>query len=145
DIHDYVRTGIENLRQPVVDEVDFIQKIKDEIHSFQSETDIDVKTVIEIDEQCLTIEEKRELISCIKEALINVRKHAKASEVTVKAQISESQKEIEIKDNGDDFQIEKHLVGHFRIRIMQESCQRINWNFSIERKKEKTLVSFSTN
>lgn len=145
DIHDYVRTGIENLRQPVVDEVDFIQKIKDEIHSFQSETDIDVKTVIEIDEQCLTIQEKRELIFCIKEALLNVRKHAKASEVTVKAQISESQKEIEIKDNGDGFQIEKPLVGHFGIRMMQERCERINWNFSIERKKEKTIVSFSTN
>src|SRR5699024_3030221 len=145
DIHDYVRTGIENLRQPVVDEVDFVQKIKDEIHSFQSETNLDVKTVINIDEQILTIQEKRELIFCIKEALINVRKHAKASEVTMKAQISESQKEIEIKDNGVGFQIEKPLVGHFGIRMMQERCERINWSFSIERKKEKTIVSFSAN
>lgn len=142
DIHEYVRSGIENLRQPTVEEIDFPRAIEEELKQFQEETGVKVDASLHIDEAYLTTKEKRELMFCVKESLINVQKHAQANRVRVKAEITSSQREIEIRDDGIGFQIDKPLVTHFGLRMMQERCERIDWTFTVERMEGETILQF---
>lgn len=144
DIHEYVRTGIENLRQPVVDEIAFLQTVQEELALFERETDLQVISHIEVDENVLSIQEKRELTFCLKEALMNVQKHSEASQVEVMIYITEGQKKMIIKDNGIGFQVKKPLVGHYGVRMMQERAERIEWEFSIDRKEGYTIIHFKS-
>ncbi|NLI68675.1 MAG: sensor histidine kinase [Bacilli bacterium] len=142
DIHHYVRTGIENLRQPVVDELHFKEVVYDELNRFERETDIQVIIDIQIDEAKMTTQEKRELTFCLKEALMNVHKHAKASHVSIYIRIDEEQKMMVVKDDGIGFQIDKPLVGHYGLRMMEERCAKIGWHFAIKRENGYTALYF---
>lgn len=143
DIHHYVRTGIENLRQPVVDDVNFTEVVTEEITRFKKETNLHVSTDIQIDEAVLTPQEKNELNFCLKEALINVHKHAHANNIEIRICINKTEKKIVIKDDGVGLQINQPLIGHYGIRMMQERCAKIGWNFHIERENDFTILRFS--
>src|SRR5699024_10514260 len=80
-IHDYVRTGIENLREPVLDEIYFLQTVEAAVESFEEESGLGVEQDIILEESSLTTQEKRELLFCLKEALMNIHKHANAGKV----------------------------------------------------------------
>lgn len=141
-IHDYVRTGIENLREPVLDEIYFLQTVEAAVESFEEESGLGVEQDIILEESSLTTQEKRELLFCLKEALMNIHKHANAGKVDLFIRISEAKKIIVVQDDGQGFQGDKRLVGHYGVRMMQERCERIDWQFSLERKNELTVVQF---
>lgn len=142
DIHHYVRTGIENLREPVVDELNFTEVVEEETKVFEEETKLQVHVDVTINEAVLSTLEKRELTFCLKEALVNVHKHARAENVEIFIRMNEKQKVMIIKDDGIGFQIEKPLVGHYGIRMMQERCTKIGWDFKIEREAGYTSLYF---
>lgn len=142
DIHDYVRTGIENLREPVVDEMCFLSTVKEEVTTFARESGLPIKKDIFVEEDSLTVNEKQELLFCLKEALMNIHKHAQASKVDLYICIDQQDKEIVITDNGVGFQVNKPLVGHYGVRMMQERCERIGWDFHLNRKDGETEVQF---
>lgn len=142
DIHHYVRTGIENLRQPVVDEFNFKDVVYDKVNQFERETSLQVILDVQIDEAVLSLQEKRELTFCLKEALMNIHKHARASKVEIFIRIHELKKVMIVRDNGIGFQIEKPLVGHYGIRMMQERCTKIGWHFNIKREDSGTSLHF---
>lgn len=143
DIHHYVRTGIENLRQPIVDDVNFTEVVSNEIAEFKKETNINVIAEVQIDETVLTLQEKNELHFCLKEALVNVHKHARANNVEIMIFINDVENKMVIKDDGSCFQIDQPLTGHYGIRMMQERCAKIGWNFQIERESGFTTLSFT--
>lgn len=142
-IHNYVRTGIDNLREPVVDEICFLEEIEREVKAFEKQTNITVNRNIQVEENLLTVQEKQELLFCLKEAFMNVHKHAQATEVQLYVRIHTKEREIIIEDNGVGFQIEQRLVGHYGIRMMQERCERIGWKFSLRREDDLTVVCFT--
>lgn len=142
-IHDYIRTGIENLREPVVDDICFLQEVEKEVQTFAEQSMIQIKQDIQIEENVLTIQEKQELLFCLKEAFMNIQKHAHATVVHLFIRIHKDEKIIVIKDNGMEFKIDKQLVGHYGIRMMQERCERVHWEFSIRRENEMTSVRFA--
>lgn len=142
DIHDYVRTGIENLREPVVDEICFLSTVEAEIETFERDAGIAVHRDIVVEEDSLTVQEKQELLFCLKEALINIHKHARATKIDLYIRIGQQKKEIIVSDNGVGFQVDKPLVGHYGIRMMQERCERIDWELGLNRDGEITTVHF---
>lgn len=142
DIHDYVRTGIDNLREPVVDEICFVEEVEGQIASFEQQAAIPVDKQVVVTENILTVQEKQELLFCLKEALMNIHKHAQATEVSLIIRIDDDSGWIVIKDNGIGLQVEQPLVGHYGIRMMQERCERIGWQFQLAREHEKTVIRF---
>lgn len=141
-IHDYVRTGIENLREPIVDKICFLQTVEAEIDSFEHESGLTVSKDIEVEENTLTVQEKQELLFCLKESLMNIHKHANATKVQLFIRIKHDEKMISVNDNGVGFQVDKPLVGHYGIRMMQERCERIGWNFYLNREAAITSIQF---
>lgn len=143
DIHDYVRTGIENLREPIVDEICFLTTVEAELTSFERDSGLAVTEDVVVREDSLTVQEKQELLFCLKEAFMNIHKHAQATEVDLRIRITEDEKEIIVRDDGVGLRVDKQLVGHYGLRMMQERCERIGWGLSLYRDNNFTTVHFS--
>lgn len=127
EIHDYVRTGIENLRSPAQENVDFCAQIQLHITRFESETTIIVVKTIEVDEALLSESENSALPAFIGEALTNIRKHAEASKVTLDLQINTKNRHLLIEDNGIGIDINEVLQdNHYGLKMLHERCQRID-------------------
>lgn len=142
DIHDYVRTGIENLRHPVTEEINLATEVQAVCKTFSQETNLPVELSLHIDERAIRGHAKKELLFCMKEALINIHKHAEAKQAFVTITINEVKKEMIIKDDGIGFPEDVPSLGHFGIRMMHERCEKINWQLSIERDNGKTILHF---
>lgn len=143
EIHDYVRTGIKNLRQPVTGNIAWLENVEEILTLFHNETSIPVKKKIRVDESCLSPQEKQELIFCLKEAFVNIQKHAQASRVMVEITITETERSIIIKDDGVGFDLGKKQAGHFGIHIMEERCERIGWQSRLTRENGFTTLQFT--
>jgi len=103
-----------------------------------------VDTHLDMDENLLTPEEKFELAACVGEALINVHKHANATEVVLEIKVTDSECYLLIQDNGIGFNQKKiSETDHYGIQMMQERCKKMNWNLEIESKQGRTRLSFT--
>lgn len=142
EIHQYVRQNIENLREPPKETEPWLKLINRHIEKFEKESEIMVERNFDMDESLLSSEEKFELASCIGEALVNVHKHAEATKVVLKIQVTDSECYVMVQDNGIGFsgkQIDDH---HYGIKMMGERCNKINWNFEIKRMDGMTTLYF---
>lgn len=143
-IHEYVRTGIENLRNPPKEDVSFTALLDTHIETFERETKLKVKKKIDINPTCISKKEKIEMIACIGEAFVNIQKHAQASKVMIDAKMTPAQRYLIIKDNGVGFDYEAILQNnHYGLKIMEERCRRIGWCLQIKRDNGWTVLSFT--
>jgi signal transduction histidine kinase len=83
-----------------------------------------------------------ELHACVREALINVRKHAKASKVFV---IGEADGEggfrCAVEDDGGGFIGDPlHAPGRFGLRMVRDRAIGMGWTFLAERRGNRTVV-----
>lgn len=143
NIHDYVRSGIENLRRPVKTEIDLRKEVETVCKTFAEETGLSVKWNLKMDEAVLTSQTQYELLFCVKEALINIHKHAKATEAEINIVLTKDKKEMQIKDNGVGFPEKLPENGHFGIRMIKERLERINWQLTIKRENQMTILHFT--
>lgn len=144
DIHDYVRSGIDHLRQPPHEEIPWLEDLNNQIKRFEKETNISVVKNLDVNETSLTSDEKFELFSCVKEALVNVQKHAEATKVIIDIKMTAKNRYLVIKDNGKGFDLEDALKrDHYGLQMMHERCQKIGWKLHINRKNAMTILHFS--
>lgn len=141
-IHDYVRTGIKNLRLSVAENIQFTDAVGELLTTFSAELNCSFVQEVRIDEAVLSLQEKQELIYCIKEALTNIQKHARATKVEVIIHIDCEDKIITIKDNGRGFPDQLERANHYGLRMMQERCLRIQWEFKIFRRDSWIVIQF---
>lgn len=138
-IHEDVRQAIFNLRNETNEQAFHWQNsLETLISNFQDETGLPVTFQWELTEEQLTSKEKTELYACMKEALMNIRKHAKCHQVLIKAFPSKHGWTCIIEDDGIGMR-EKLLPG-YGIEIMKDRAKAMNWFFSIERLDRKTQV-----
>lgn len=147
DIHNYVRSGLENLRNPPSNHDLLCEELLNKhIKKLENESNIEVKTLYEVNDGEISSKEKTELAACIGESLVNVQKHAKATKVIIDIKITDKDRYIIIKDDGIGFDLEKVLKeDHYGIKMMQERCAKINWQLKIERKEAMTMLTFTPN
>lgn len=146
-IHDYVRQGINHLKLPphVMDEP-WLDAIHKQIDTFESESGVKVTKKVDIEEEYISTKEKVEISSCLGEALMNIHKHAEATNVWIDFTIQSSKKQLRIVDNGKGF-IKRNLQKKdgYGIEMMQDRCGRIDWTMELIRKDDKTIVLFQSN
>lgn len=144
NIHNYVRSGLENLRNPPTKDLlnkDFVFK---QIEKLKADFNVEVALSYHVHDERLSNLEKKELAACIQESLINIQKHAKATNVYISIHITDKGHMIEIKDNGIGFNLEEVLKeNHYGIKMMQERCAKINWDLNMERIKDMTVLTFT--
>lgn len=97
-------------------------------------------------ETTLSGEMRRNLFLCIKEALNNAAKFAKASKVNVKLESNEHQILITVLDDGGGFNVENALKnGGNGLKNMYHRMQSIGGTATIESKNGTTLLRFEVN
>ena len=59
------------------------------------------------------------------EALNNISKHAAATQVSVRLQVDETRVKLQIKDNGQGFDLLNIPEGHYGVNIMRERAEAV--------------------
>ncbi|MDO3411764.1 histidine kinase [Saccharibacillus sp. CPCC 101409] len=99
---------------------------------------IDVNVDWSLEDGALGSREKAELLACVREAVINVRKHAHA-EVTGRG--GADGWTVEIADDGRGFDADPLAApGRYGLKIMADRAADMGWSFGLESKPGRTVV-----
>lgn len=134
EAHQEVRDYIRKTREPAGLEKDFITALTKDIANFAEQTGLKVRVDIPSGFAGEELEpyEQIQLLSIIKEALNNVRKHAEAAYVNIAFALTEEQLCASIEDDGKGF--DRILADHqtkYGLKIMQERASEIGAQVTI--------------
>ncbi|WP_145047630.1 sensor histidine kinase [Paenibacillus xylanexedens] len=148
EVNRYVRQSIANLRydsqsqtaSPTLDSV----SLRNQIGRMIGDTPIPINLEWDIKDEDFTAKEKIELLACMREAVVNIQKHAKASEGWIMGENKNGYRLITIKDNGRGFAGDPFAMkDRYGLHIMKERLKAMNWNLKLYREQEYTVVQFS--
>ncbi|CAH0117902.1 MULTISPECIES: sensor histidine kinase [unclassified Paenibacillus] len=141
-VYDDVRQAIGNLRtEPAVSDMPWSQSVMTMLEEYKQDTGFDVIVDWRMSEDKFTSKEKIELFACLREALINVQKHAQATTVRVVGESEGEQFRCLIEDDGigfagDPFQAK----GRYGLVMMRSRTQLMGWKLDIKRSGDRTIV-----
>ncbi|WP_458120398.1 sensor histidine kinase [Paenibacillus sp. Z6-24] len=136
--HD-VRQSIANLkyspRQEDAGETSLEYRIREMIPLAGIKVDLDWQ----LDDGLLKPDEQAELLACIREALLNIHKHAGARSATISGIRSDAGWQIIVQDDGQGYN-EQELTdpGKFGLRITAERAELRGWTFALRREQNRT-------
>ncbi len=139
----YVRQAIANLRYPAdVMSIPWMQSLTSLIEELQRESELAITIDWHIPEDDLSAKEKVELLASIREALMNIHKHAEARHVRIYAcELEEGSWEVKITDDGKGFDMRSGVSqNQYGIRMMEDRAVMMGWTFRIERIHHETAV-----
>lgn len=136
-----VRQAITNLRHaPEPHMLPWEQLLNELIQSVKEENDLHVTTYWELHENDLTAKEKIELYACLKEALMNITKHAHASRIWIDARMTETGFICQVKDDGIGFYEETSKAARYGLQIMRDRTEEMGWALTFNRRNGQTIV-----
>jgi len=143
-MHEDVRQAIASLRLPPSPAAAaWVVPLRELLGETAAMMEAEAEFIWSIPDGSLTDKEKVELHACLREALINVRKHAKASKVFV---VGEPDKcggfRCAVEDNGTGFNGADPLLApaRFGLRMVRDRANAMGWTFHAERRGEWTVV-----
>ena len=141
--NDYVRQAIANLRHPAkADTIPWLEGVEVLIDELKLETALQFAVQWEIPESRLSSKEKIELLAIVREALMNIHKHAEAQRVTIRATITEKGWMCRLADDGKGFPLEETMVkGRYGLKMMKDRAEAMNWHLGIGRSNGETIIS----
>ncbi|WP_339270499.1 histidine kinase [Paenibacillus sp. FSL R5-0470] len=134
EVNRYVRQAIANLKIPVSEQSSFSleQSVKDQLAQMANEIMIEASLDWSLQDDALSPSEKSELLSCIREAIINVRKHTRAGLVSITGDGDEKNWRVVVTDNGEGFQYDPFEVsGSYGLQIMKERVEGMGWKLRL--------------
>lgn len=143
DVNDDVRQAIANLRQPPsAAEAAWVVPLRELLGDTAGIIMAQADFRWEIPDDFLTDKEKVELHACLREALINVRKHAKAKRVVVTGELTEeSEFRCTVEDDGVGFAGDPlEARDRFGLRMVRDRAKRMGWSFNAERRDGWTVI-----
>ncbi len=134
------RQVIFNLRPLHYDKMELIPALTNYLKSYETQSRIKADFSVTGDEQILFPRTKIFLFRIIQEALSNVRKHAKATHVSIQLEIDLEMLRVTIEDNGVGFDMEAVLRDpekwdHFGIKGILERARLVGGEGQITSKK----------
>jgi signal transduction histidine kinase len=148
-VNTYVRQAISDLRTPAEPAKEAWRKTVEGLsQQFQEETGISLILDWKLPEELLDAREKIELLATIREALMNVRKHAYANQVWITAGMSEDGWVCSVEDDGVGFPEGEDAASPaaysakqtYGLTMIRERASRLGWSTDIERAGERTRV-----
>jgi two-component system nitrate/nitrite sensor histidine kinase NarQ len=139
----YVREAIANLRYPAdAISIPWMQGMKSLMDELEKETDLLFTIHWQLTEDRLSAKEKVELLASIREALLNIHKHANARHVRIKARTTSNGWQCSISDDGKGFDLSNISEGNrYGIKMMKDRALMMDWHFQIERQADETVVT----
>ncbi|MNJ37938.1 Nitrate/nitrite sensor protein NarX [compost metagenome] len=147
EVNRYVRQAIANLRYAAESETQLLYRetMDEKVRQIAEEVLVPIVVDWSIPDELLSPKEKVELLSSIREAVVNIQKHAQATKGWIKGGTMNNQSGwvVEIKDNGIGFKEDPtQLEESYGLLIMQERAKEMNWNFRIASENNYTIVEF---
>jgi two-component system, NarL family, nitrate/nitrite sensor histidine kinase NarQ len=141
-IHEDTRQAITNLKYvPTEEPLSWTETIYQYITEVKKHHLVDVQLEWGIHEDTLSSKEKVELFACIKEAVMNVIKHAKTNEIWIQANELENGWICQIKDKGIGFSNETMQSSKgYGLQIIKDRVRDMNWEWSIKRNEDTTIL-----
>ncbi len=131
-----IRDVMADLNPPVLDEYGLVAAVKWYCGDFTTRTGITAHVSSSKDEQRLDGSVERILFRLVQEALMNVAKHAQASQVLVSVESNQDAVNVMVKDNGVGFDPQAAKVAtsepHWGLLSMQRKAASIGADLSIE-------------
>jgi signal transduction histidine kinase len=131
-----VREEIFNLRANVFEGLSFLELLDKYIDKYRNFYNLDVQLILEADETLLEFptEVGPQLIRTIQEALINVRKHARVNQATIRFSRYENEMRISVEDQGQGFDPIRlsTATSSFGLQIMRERVESVGGSLEID-------------
>ncbi|MCD7034195.1 histidine kinase [Metabacillus sp. GX 13764] len=141
-VHSDTRQAISNLKYESNEELfSWTDSIQHNITELENTHSVSIDLDWHIHENSLSPKEKVELMACIKEAFINVIKHAGTDHVWIEGKETKKGWICLIKDQG--IGINQQTIEEsrgFGLRIIQDRAREMGWSFSIGRIHEETIM-----
>lgn len=140
--HNEIRDYIRNARNTTYLDKDFIMDLTKDILNFEEQTDLNIKLDVPIGftGQELKPNIRINILSIIKEALNNIRKHAKAKNVRISFFLMKEELCATVEDDGRGFEIKERdsdSNNSFGLSIMRERAADIGAQIDIESSLKK--------
>lgn len=145
-MHEDVRQAIANLRQPPSPaSAAWVVPLRELLGETAEVTEAKAEFRWEIPDDALSGKEKVELHACLREALINVRKHARAARVLVTGEsTADGGFRCTVEDDGVGFEGDPlAAAGRFGLRMVRDRAGRLGWTFAAERRGDRTVVEIA--
>lgn len=146
EVNRYVRGAIFSLRRPASGEgtLPLKQTVGEELALLADDAGIRSSLEWSLPEEELSAADRAELAACIREALMNVRKHAHADAVTVTASGDGGHWTVEIRDNGKGFSRDPFGAGgSYGLKIMKERAESRGFRLRLDRRDGFTTVEIA--
>lgn len=142
EVDEYVRQAITNLRYPPEPmSMPWMESLERLTREFARDTSIKVNFQWDLPETALSMKEKVELYASIREALLNVRKHAGAREVWIQAESAGGGWRCQVVDDGQGFTTDPFREGHrYGLKILKERAAEMGWTLELKRDGGKTAL-----
>ncbi|CAM4001060.1 histidine kinase [Paenibacillus alkaliterrae] len=140
-VYDDVRQSIANLNDaPLPAEMSWMQGIHHLTAEMEQTSGIRTKVEWRVREGTLTHKQKVELLAIIREALMNVQKHAQAKHVVIRGENESRHGEhrnafrCSIQDDGVGAEEQKlHEKGKYGVKMMRDRASALGWTFMVQR------------
>lgn len=130
EVNRYVRQAIASLRYTNFDEEasPLKESVEENIKQIANEVLIDMSVSWNIKDQTLSAKEKVELLACIREAVVNIQKHAHATKGWIHGTVDGQGWTVKIVDNGKGLPAKlEELKDSYGIAIMRERAADMGW------------------
>ncbi|CAM4427026.1 sensor histidine kinase [Paenibacillus xylanexedens] len=143
EVNTYVRQAIAQLRfVPSSTVTSEIISLHAQVEVLVKETVPDAQIYWDLRGVTFSAKEQVELLACIREGLLNVRKHAQATHVQVHAEGNPIAWFIYIQDNGNGLRGDPlHLKDRYGLRITKERAAEMGWSFTLDSRPGHTRMT----
>ncbi|MCM3719070.1 sensor histidine kinase [Fictibacillus phosphorivorans] len=137
-IHDDTRSAIQNLRSnPSESDITWTKSLNTFFNDMEGQHDLKIHRNWQLTDEDFTSKDKVELFACVKEAIINVIKHAKSREVWVESELKPHGWVCRVIDKGIGFDINNVTHG-FGLKILKDRAASMDWKLTL--KSERGLT-----
>ncbi|MBK7319555.1 MAG: sensor histidine kinase [Anaerolineales bacterium] len=133
------RAAIDDLRAASTDVSD---SVREKLERFTQATGIPCELEISVNENQLALEITNHALNILNESLTNIARHAQATQVKVVFAIQDKNLQLEVRDNGKGFDVNKNTSGHYGLVGMHERARLTGGMLSIKSNQSGTSVQF---
>ncbi len=127
-----VRQFTNGLLPPVLEDFGLVQALRAYVTDLQEHEPFEVVMQADDGDRPLPTQTSRTLFRITQEALHNIQRHAKANHVQIALTFEQKGVSLMIKDDGQGFQPEQPIPGHYGLLYMREQAVSCGGRFSVQ-------------
>lgn len=127
-----VRQFTNGLLPPVLEDFGLVQALRAYVTDLQEHEPFEVVMQADDGDRPLPTQTSRTLFRITQEALHNIQRHAKANHVQIALTFEQKGVSLMIKDDGQGFQLEQPIPGHYGLLYMREQAVSCGGRFSVQ-------------